>query len=159
MAIITLTNTLQNGPTHANDADEVMENFNDIVDEVNGNLDVDNMDAAFLNGFLKLLTVEDIQLAYGTLASGTFNSAIPYSQYSETVAHGLGRTPKFVLIMPTNGPGIAIPKETDGSNSGISGTIVPTWWIDTLTSTNFTVHFTAPGVSNNSIGGKWIAVG
>jgi len=41
MANITLTNTLTNGATA--DADEVMENFNDIVNEVNGSLDNTNI--------------------------------------------------------------------------------------------------------------------
>lgn len=153
MGNISYPNTLTNGLTEPNDADEVMANFDAITDEVNGNLEPSNMDSTLLDYFLKLHTAADIIVKWGTGASGVLNSGTPYSAYQEVVTHGMGRQPSKVWIIPTTTPAVT---EQDGSGSG---SLVPTWAITAKSSSSFTVLFTVPGVSNNSVGFDWVALG
>jgi len=65
MSTITLSHDLQNGTTA--DADEVMENFNDIINECNGSLDGDNISSSAALSIASLTTSGNGTIG-GTLA-------------------------------------------------------------------------------------------
>lgn len=69
MATITLTNDLTNGSTA--DADEVMENFEDIQNECNGSLDGDNISSSVsLSGTPKMDAIAERTSATGVTIDG-----------------------------------------------------------------------------------------
>src|SRR4030042_6151900 len=77
MSNVTLTNTFTDGTVA--DADEVMENFNDIVNVVNGSIDGDNISSGSALAITSLAATGAISLAgvlTSTLAIGTAPLAV-----------------------------------------------------------------------------------
>lgn len=148
MGTVTLPNTLANGPTHPNDATEVMANFNAILAAVNGGLDITNVATALANTFLKLTAAGDRHLAFGTAAPGAWGTV---AQRDWTVSHGMGLTPTVAFA-------IEAPIATVSS----AGVLLPV--IVALVSkdgTNLTFRGrTADGANtNNANAVYWVAIG
>lgn len=82
MPDVVLPHTLQNGPTHPNDADEVMANFNAILAVLNGGLDAENLaglmawGADTLPNFAADDDVQHRDVAHGLSAAPTWAGAI-----------------------------------------------------------------------------------
>lgn len=144
---VTLPYTLTNG--QPNDATEVMANFNAIVAEVNGGLDLTNMDSSVGNSFLRLLTSANRKAAFGTFATSAFDAAANMSRATGTFAHGLGSSP--VIVLGTCG------SIADSAHAGAENapTFAPVSWDATNVSYVCTL---GGGTSNNSTDVYWFAI-
>jgi len=124
MSTITLSHTLANGTTA--DADDVMDNFEDIVNEINGSLDGDNIVST------ATLSIATLSLT-GALTSTVADGTTPMSITSTTVVDNLnadevdgydmssGMADKTRTIAFTASG--AIPATTNGANKNkIAGT-------------------------------------
>jgi len=115
MGTITLTNTLTNGTTA--DAEDVMEDLNDITDVVNGGIDNDNISATAAIVGSKLNLAIPGAIGGTTPAAGTFTTLT-----GTTLVIGSGTYDKtrYINLLPTgaifpaaNYPALA---QTDGTN-------------------------------------------
>ena len=94
MGQITLTHTLQNGAGNVNDADQVMQNFNDIVTVVNGQLDGTNLATGAISDPSQFEAGVVDATAIGTSAvttSKVLDGAITLPKIDNTTIPSIGR--------------------------------------------------------------------
>lgn len=128
--------------------------FKDGVEETASGVQVmDDLFAVFnqlVNQFLKLATAEDLKLKMGSFSTPGFDSVAGRSSSETEVAHGLGKTPRIVLVSSE-----PIHIQEDGGIGLYAVTASPML----LTGTTFKVKRTAHGTTNNGCTCYWAAIG
>lgn len=128
------------------DADQVDANFAAITAQVNGNLDSTNLALAIRNGYLKLATVADRKIGFGSVATAGFGGA---TTFAGTIAHGLGVTPVVVILTAGDIATFA------GSNSAVAASAAA------LNSSTFSYRLSTANNSGTNLGTNvyWLAIG
>ena len=98
-----------------------------ILNLVNGNLDLANLSTSGKNALLQLASAADRRISFGSAALGSFSAG---THLENSIAHGLGRTPVFVMGIAnkvTTAAGdsaVAVSLTTfDGTNVGFRATV------------------------------------
>lgn len=92
MTIAAIPNRPQGSQTRNIQA--ILDDFDAIINFINGkNIDQDNVATSLMNSFLKLLTVGDRKVNFGTDNATKTNDTL----FQQTVNHGLGAVPLIVL--------------------------------------------------------------
>jgi hypothetical protein len=128
------------------DADQVDARFLPLYTELAGNLDLTNLSTPTKNGFLKLATVADRKVAFGSISTGGFGGN---TTLTGTINHGLGLTPVLVLLTPGDIATFA------GSNSAVAASAAA------FNSTNFSYRLSTANNSGTNFGTNiyWLAIG
>lgn len=118
----------------------------DSANIADGSIALGDLAAATKNSFLKLLTVGDRKVAFGSANGAT---AVAGNLISGTIAHGLGVTPVF-----------AIAQIVDGSSIGAVNAVCT--GVKVFDATNLTFYF--QGINSASVTGGavnffWLAIG
>jgi hypothetical protein len=128
------------------DADQVDARFLPLYTELAGNIDLTNLSTPTKNGFLKLATVADRKVAFGSLATAGWGGG---TTFTGGVTHALGVTPAVVLLTAGDIATFA------GSNSAVAASAA------SLTSTTFAFRLSTANNSGTNLGTNlyWLAIG
>jgi hypothetical protein len=130
------------------DAEQVDANFAAIALTVNGNLGLDNLTTSAENTWLKLATVADRKIAWGSASTPSFGGG---KNQAGSVSHGLGATPVVVLL---TGNAISVFNSTVGNATSVVSLAYTSVGSSTFSWTATIVD----GVSNNAGSFYWLAV-